>query len=569
MANIFEELMQSHAKLTESLKPSKPQSRCNCKKFSCKKFRLESLRIFEDVDLDELDAEFDVDPEEASEDEVVLIIDPELPTDEEVPEEAAENIVGDLVYKCPVCGANYVCDPENENEFLSVDEEGVPTECPVCGDDSEQILVGEIAPAEEVEGEDNQEMEPVDSEDEEEESEEDEEVEEDFEEEEYQEESLRRRVSEGKDKDNSSAVIKKIEKVLNKYYNDKNDLGYSKSGGHFRLVDLSKDGKGQFSDIDVDPDNKSVTIKGDIISKARSEISDVIKSLGFEEKSEKEESLRRVTEAKIQTTEIDNQDSNFAAELTGKELFKSPKADKKSYLGTVNKVEKKKGNYYIYLAQKEEPIEVASNVAQKFYVADSSNKLSKKVGKDKAYDSSGQETRDYKEKDKRLAASYHPPVSKRVGTRRPDISASRMNRSRAVQEAKATRTSTAKKTVDRPYTFKETKFESLMTKMIRENYKTNKSFKVTRAYLSDGKLNLNYTVGNKRGTFVAEGFDKKATKMKLRIKDKGVFTESLTKVPSFIVECVCVNKSVIPMRIRYNYTKQVKEQLYRVRGEVK
>lgn len=588
MANIFEELMQSHMALTESI-DSRKKPGCNCKKFSSKRFKVESLKIFEGADFDELDADFAVDPEEASEneDEVVLIIDPELPTDEEVPEDAAENLVGDFVYKCPICGANYVCDPNSESEYVSLDENGVPTECPVCGEDTDQILVGEIAPAEEVEGDEERELDPQEVE-EEGESEED------------------------------------------------------------------------FGEEDFD----------------------------FEEEEEVlEDSLkprRRVTEAKIKVDEIKSNDPDFANLLDMKALFKGPKANKKSFLGTVEDVKKTKDGYEIYLQQKEQPIVVQNNSPRKFYVADTGSKVAKKVGKKNYYDDQASKDRNATEKrereeraakDKademdrldrkarRLSASYHGlredleedevdvdvdtdeveaddfpnefqvqdevavddsgakvkidaetvnvnlgegkkskackgkdckedetceeacekesklsnrklrrPITKTEGTRRPTakVSPSRINRTRAIQEAK--KASVSRKTSsksNRPFTFKEDKFESMMTKMIHENYKTKDSFKVNRVQLVDGKLTLNYSVGKRNGTFVAEGFDKNASRMKLRIKDKGVFTESYTKTPSFILECVCVNKSVIPTKIRYNFTKRVNESLYRVRGDVK
>lgn len=190
MANIFEELMNHNSSLTESITPTKvtKSSKCNCKKIGYNRFRVESIKIFEDADFDELDSEFAVDTDDASaEDEVVLVIDPEIPADDEVPEDAAEQLVGDYVYKCPICGANYVCACDAaETEAIEVDEDGVPTECPICGDDADQILVGEIAPVDEVKDtEEEHEMEPVESE----EDEESEEVEEyDDEGEEFEEE---------------------------------------------------------------------------------------------------------------------------------------------------------------------------------------------------------------------------------------------------------------------------------------------------------------------------------------------------------------------------------------------
>lgn len=107
------------------------------------KLRLESLRFVEEAE--ENDEVIDYTPEE----DVVLVIDPEMdetPETEAEAEEAAEELIGDYVCKCAVCGANYVCDCEDVAEDLE-SEEG---ECPVCGETGEQIIVGEITPAEDV-----------------------------------------------------------------------------------------------------------------------------------------------------------------------------------------------------------------------------------------------------------------------------------------------------------------------------------------------------------------------------------------------------------------------------------
>ena len=197
--SMFEELMTQNRSLNESvrIRPRKT-AKVENRKFKFNRIKVESRRIFEEEEFDELEKEFDV-PEEDSEDDIVLVIDPEIGSVEEVPEEAAEEAVGDLVYKCPVCGANYLCDHEAiENEAIEVDEDGVPIECPICGDDADQILVGEIAPVEDA-GEETEmdSVEPDEGEEEEEIPEEDEEVEDEFsEEEETEEESVK---VEGKD----------------------------------------------------------------------------------------------------------------------------------------------------------------------------------------------------------------------------------------------------------------------------------------------------------------------------------------------------------------------------------
>lgn len=465
MANIFEELMQSHMALTESL-DSRKKSRCNCKKFSSKRFKVESLKIFEGADFDELDADFAVDPEEANEneDEVVLIIDPELPTDEEVPEDAAENLVGDFVYKCPICGANYVCDPNSESEYVSLDENGVPTECPVCGEDTDQILVGEIAPAEEVEGDEERELEPQEVEDEEK------------------------------------------------------------------------------TEVEVDRDE-------DIFREEGEEF--IEDSLKPQRKTESKKVRRPRKTRKAVKEDIDE----FKDEVEDTDEFKVEDEFKDEVVDEVK-------------VEDETKVKIDAETVNVNLGEGKKSKACK--GKDCKEDETCEEAC---EKESKLSnRKLRRPITKTEGTRRPTakVSPSRINRTRAIQEAK--KASVSRKTSsksNRPFTFKEDKFESMMTKMIRENYKTKDSFKVNRVQLVDGKLALNYSVGKRNGTFVAEGFDKNASRMKLRIKDKGVFTESYTKTPSFILECVCVNKSVIPTKIRYNFTKRVNESLYRVRGDVK
>lgn len=162
MASIFERLMTEGTALTESANVRRKKT-TECKKINPKRIKVESRRIFEETDFTELDGQFAGDPTDEENDEVVLVIDPEIPADEEVPEDAAEEMIGDAVYKCPVCGSNYVCDCDALGEDINVDEDGVPTECPICGDDADQILVGEIAPIEDAGDEDT--LDPVDADD--------------------------------------------------------------------------------------------------------------------------------------------------------------------------------------------------------------------------------------------------------------------------------------------------------------------------------------------------------------------------------------------------------------------
>lgn len=635
MANIFEELMQSHMALTESI-DSRKKPRCNCKKFSSKRFKVESLKIFEGADFDELDADFAVDPEETSEnkDEVVLIIDPELPTDEEVPEDAAENLVGDFVYKCPICGANYVCDPNSESEYVSLDENGVPTECPVCGEDTDQILVGEIAPAEEVEGDEERELEPQEVE-EEEESEEDF-GEEDFdfeEEEEVLEDSLkpRRRVTEAKipydtvspsDKDefltkmSAGNTLFKSPKINKKsFVGQIEDTKINRKDGFYEVyltnkkdpIKIPMDSSKDYYVVSKSLSGKLQKMyKDDSGTKAR-EDEDEKKRQEREKKLEPQrEKERKEKERKEREEEERDRERKYNSQKKNQEIADRKASDKAYGAAGKNTDDKrsdgqknpwwKMNKEALHEDLEEDDVDIdveADDFPNEFQVQDEvavddsgakvkidaetvnvnlgEGKKSKACkGKDCKEDETCEEAC---EKESKLSnRKLRRPITKTEGTRKPTakVSPSRINRTRAIQEAK--KASVSRKTSsksNRPFTFKEDKFESMMNRMIRENYKTKDSFKVNRVQIVDGKLTLNYSVGKRNGTFVAEGFDKNASRMKLRIKDKGVFTESYTKTPSFILECVCVNKSVIPTKIRYNFTKRINESLYRVRGDVK
>lgn len=371
MASIFEELMRANSSLTESARPRVGTRRSGKKPvnehkmINLKNIKVESRRVFEEKDFDDLDQEFAGTPSDENPDEVVLVIDPEIPSEEEVPEDAANNMVGDLVYKCPVCGSNYVCDCESslKGEGIEVDDSGVPTECPICGDDADQILVGEIAPAEGAGEEtapemldtgDNEDPEGSDDEDEFDESDEDSE-------EEVEEESLNEGLEDGSD------------------------------------------------DFD------------------------------------------------------DCVDCDSAMEL----------------------------------AVPEEP----------------------------------------------------------AGPEETPAPAVEINQS------------TVELVLD------DKKFESLMAQIIKENYKGSPSFKITRCTSRGTQLKLEYFVreGRKvtKGVLVGEGFDRDSRKMRIKFVDKGAFTESFAKTPSFIVECVRVRNAVTPVSAKYNYKVKVNESLYRVSGKTK
>lgn len=154
----------------ESMKKTKKTSKKTVKE-SIKRFKrspkaipvsqikLESLRFVEEAE--ENDEIIDYTPEE----DVVLVIDPEMeetPATEEDAEEAAEELIGDIVCKCSICGANYICDCD---KLATEDLEEEEAECPICGETGEQIIIGEITPTEdavEVEDDDVEEVEVVD-----------------------------------------------------------------------------------------------------------------------------------------------------------------------------------------------------------------------------------------------------------------------------------------------------------------------------------------------------------------------------------------------------------------------
>ena len=142
-AELSKSLSNTPAKkgVKESVKKTAKSKKRTFEKISVDKIRVESLQFVEDAE-DE-DAGVDYTPE----DDVVLVIDPEMeetPESTEDAEAAAEELVGDYVCKCAICGANYVCDHDAVNEDLESEE----SECPICGETGEQIVVGEITPSE-------------------------------------------------------------------------------------------------------------------------------------------------------------------------------------------------------------------------------------------------------------------------------------------------------------------------------------------------------------------------------------------------------------------------------------
>lgn len=151
----YEESNSSKKTVSESVKRTKTSKR---KPFAipASKIKVESLKRFlEDEGEDELDVTADYTPE----DDVVLVIDPEMdevPEDVEEAEDAAEDLIGNHVCKCAICGANYVTDEE-----LSEDMEVLDDTCPVCGETGDQIVVGVITPTEELSDDDKEDVDDV------------------------------------------------------------------------------------------------------------------------------------------------------------------------------------------------------------------------------------------------------------------------------------------------------------------------------------------------------------------------------------------------------------------------
>lgn len=453
MASIFEELMSVNSNLTESVRPSVRGKKVESKKIPFKNLKVESVKVFEDADFDDLDQQFGAQPTEENPDEVVLVIDPEIQSGDEIPEDAAEKMVGDMVYKCPVCGSNYVCgcDPEMQ-EGIELDDEGVPVECPICGDDAEQILVGEIAPAEDA-GE-KKEPELVDTEDEEEE-------EEVPESEEVEEESLKENKTVTKESDEIVPQVKIFRASEHApRVGDLPDEQYTYATIEHPVLGTFIVSTGINGDVRVD--GKPWTF----LNRSKDKLTDdQIKWV----KGHEDDLRKFIVDGDYTTTINDNEEVV--------EDFECPECeDNVTELATPEEV-------------KEETPAVQVKDSQVTLVLD----------------------------DKR--------------------------------------------------------FESLMNQVISENYKNNPKFKINRCFVKEGKLRIQYTVtegkSSKKGLMVAEGFDKKSRKMTLKFKDKGAFTESFSRTPSFVIECVKFKNEVIPTSVNYDYKVKVNESLYRVNGSVK
>ena len=550
MANIFEELMARNTRLTESVdRRSSRKKVSETKKIKVNKIKLESRFFLEDVDVDEVDTKFEVGPEdvEEKEDEVVLVIDPEIGQNEEIPEDAAEELVGDFVYKCPVCGANYVCGCDaTETEAIEVDEEGVPTECPICGDDAEQILVGQIAPVEDVKEEDNEEMEPVESEEEDKESEEEEEEASDEESEEETEETeeeviedslknrrLGRRMTEGTRRvDELFGKKKSSLNVTLPKFASKDGHAYANVGRADPLSDNLDKLKKKWS---VREPKKGVFEVGS--SYVSSLFKFLAKAFGWDEKELQSVYQKTTREQSKKLAYGESKKIVRESDTLGQDVDEFQKwvdYDMKKY-GKISGITKGKLAKAGLEVVKDDhgDYEVIAKSFKHEEEACGSSKKSKTIKEDLDLDEI--DITDFQEEVPEKCPACKPKV-------------------------------TATLTID------EIRMESLLNKMMKENYKGTPKVKLTKAQAKGSQLKLEYIVFNGkskiRGVLMAEGFNPKARKMLLKIKDHGAFTESYTKAPAFVVECVVVRNKVIPTAMKYNFTKKVNESLYRVVGKV-
>lgn len=444
MASIFEELMTTNQRLTESAHPFKKKT--ESRKINCRHLKVESRKFFEESDLDTLEKEFEV-PEVTSEnpDEIVLVIDPEIQDSDEIPEDAAEEMVGDLVYKCPVCGSNYVCDCDADKAFeegIEVDEEGTPIECPICGDDADQILVGEIAPADDAEGKE------VDLPPQEEE------------------EDL---------PDEDGNLDNPIEEDLD--------------------ISVSTDDEGKVDEVVVDEDGETVV----------------------------DEVVDEVVEDEDPETIEESVDS--AHDLEKYQMWVDYDMD---HYGKVSEETKK-------------------------FLKDAGLKI---------------------DDEKKVVTECDSIVEDLDIDDCPECDDDTIILEPAVEDAVEDEESPAVVVKDSnvELVFDESRLESLVRKVLKDNYKGSPSFKVSKVRLNKGVLKVEYVVrcgkSSKKGILVGEGFNMRTRVFKVSFKDKGAFTESFGRTPAFVVEMVRVRNKFIPTKMTYDYRVKVNESLYQIKGSV-
>lgn len=539
MASIFEELMTANAGVPMELE-SAPQVP-NRRKIKANQIKVESTKIFEDSDEEILSKEFEVPAKDS--DEVVLVIDPELPSDEEVPEDAAEELVGDLVYKCPVCGSNYVCDCDSEAlEGIEVDEDGAPLECPVCGDDADQILVGEIAPVDEVEV---SEVEVDETE---------------VDETEVVDESLCPDCGKPSDECectessceecDDKSVASKVRKSVCKMDLEEDDLG-SRIDKYQKWVDYDMKRYGRVSD----KTNSLIRKAG--LQLIKDQYGDYEVSAGHY-KAESKSGRKSIRES-------------------ANRFYVSSSMDLVNDDSKVEDLIDKMKNYLRKSSVTD--LEIDNNELRgKTYVTFYVDTDSTKSGVYDAFDASFGTDRSVSVHDVAVANLNE---SRRKSIRESDdfiddysddAGIISIDTDKLEDEDDKNETKIEIKDSDVDFYFDEKRFESLMTKVLRENYKGTPIIKVNKVVSRGSRVRIEYTIRNKgsrkNGILSGTGLNESSRFNKLSLSDNsGIFTKS--KSPAFIVEARRVGRNLVPTRIRYNYRSVVNESVYRVKGSVR
>lgn len=535
MASIFEELMAANAGVPMELE-SAPQVP-NRRKIKANQIKVESKKIFEDSDEEILSKEFEVPAEDS--DEVVLVIDPELPSDEEVPEDAAEELVGELVYKCPVCGSNYVCDCDSEAlEGIEVDEDGAPLECPVCGDDADQILVGEIAPVDEVEV---SEVEVDETE---------------VDEPEVVDESLCSDCGKPSDECectessceecDDKSVASKVRKSVRKMDLEEDDLG-SRIDKYQKWVDYDMKRYGRVSD----KTNSLIRKAG--LQLIKDQYGDYEVSAGHY-KAESKSGRKSIRES-------------------ANRFYVSSSMDLVSDDSKVKDLIDKMKNYLRKSSVTD--LEIDNNELRgKTYVTFYVDTDSTKGGVYDAFDASFGTDRSVSVHDVAVANLNE---SRRKSIRESDDYSDdaeiiSIDTDKLEDEDDKNETKIKIKDSDVNFYFDEKRFESLMTKVLRENYKGTPIIKVNKVVSRGSRVRIEYTIRNKgsrkNGILSGTGLNESSRFNKLSLSDNsGIFTKS--KSPAFIVEARRVGRNLVPTRISYNYRSVVNESVYRVKGSVR
>jgi hypothetical protein len=98
----------------------------------------------------------------------------------------------------------------------------------------------------------------------------------------------------------------------------------------------------------------------------------------------------------------------------------------------------------------------------------------------------------------------------------------------------------------------------MLTRFAKENYSNVKSVKISKGTVRGSKLTLEGVVTTTKGSkrsikFVSENF-KPASRMSIKFKEYGPFTESIQNDgATFVVECVMKSDKIIPAALKYSY----------------